>query len=262
MAPVQPQPRLGRQSMMPAPTGSRRAVTRVAGATLLAAAVVMLGRPPLPARANEAPRPTARHARQQREKGSNSTMQPGHTTPRLEAHFARSGDQLVVRYTIYNPGDVAILVFNRLWNGVSERAPDAARAYRFILGDTLRLWLGPAPLPADRMLLFRNDPLVVKIDARRSFSETIALSVPVKEYSPYFTEAPGDYTAVTTQRIELVIGYVQANDLKTAKDRLYPDALSIESPDRGALSHLRSSTCDLELKVERHNDPAFTRYGG
>jgi hypothetical protein len=140
---------------------------------------------------------------------------------------------LSLRARVENLGDADILVLDRLWDlGGGKKILDAEHVYRFERDGSLRLLLGPAPLPRRGSALYRNVPMGTRVPARAALDREIFIPAPIKEYSVYFPESdPEAYAAKSVGKVHLLVGYLVAKpDLSTRAAAVDPDAVEIDNP--------------------------------
>ena len=153
----------------------------------------------------------------------------------LQASFQITATKgLSIHARIENAGAVDILVLDRLWtlDASSQRALDGEHIYRFERDGSLRLLLGPAPLPRLKTVTYRNVPMATRVRARAALDRDITLVAPIKEYSVYFPEiAPENYEPKIVGTVHLVIDYLVARpELVTRASSLDPAAVEIDNP--------------------------------
>jgi hypothetical protein len=177
----------------------------------------------------------------------------------LKATFAVEVMRAVkVEARLENHGTGEIFVFDRLWtlDSSSRQAPDREGAYRFVRDGTLRLLLGPCPLPRRWQVTYRNVPHASLVPPGGSLALAISSAGPVGEHGAYFPEPPGSATTkVHVERVELVVQYAEApRDLAAAPSGLFPGAFVLPA---AALDGLRSAVAPsprVELDVLRRAD--------
>lgn len=170
-------------------------------------------------------------------------------TPELSMKVTRSSDSLELRYSVTNHLPEAILVFDKLRER-QEDALDPEQIYRYVVGSTLRLLLGPAPLPHGRSVFSRNVPHVTRVDAYKDLTSTIKLALPLKEYSAYFAGHDANSVQVEVREVELLVSYVRATGIEVAPTSVGPDVLRLSSPGAwSAAQTLRSNVVSLPLEV-------------
>src|SRR4051812_48036030 len=98
------------------------------------------------------------------------------------------GKGLAIQARIENAGAADILVLDRLWklDKESQRVLDPELAYRFERDGSLRVLLGPAPLPRRKTITYRNVPMATRVPANSALDREIVLAPPIREYSVYF----------------------------------------------------------------------------
>jgi hypothetical protein len=157
----------------------------------------------------------------------------------LKASFGVTpGKGLSIQSRIENAGAVDILVLDRLWKLEDNRkALDDEHTYRFERDGSLRVLLGPAPLPRMKSALYRNVPMATRVPAGGSIDHEIVLAPPIKEHSPYFPEVdPAAYAPTPVGAVHLVVDYLPIEhvegrpDLVIRPSAVDPTALEIDNP--------------------------------
>jgi len=141
---------------------------------------------------------------------------------------------LSIRARIENAGLTDILVLDRLWklDASSKRALDGEHVYRFERDGSLRLLLGPAPLPRLKSALYRNVPMATRVPARSALDRDLTIVAPLTEYSVYFPETdPRHHETKSDGTVHLIIDYLMADaKLVTHPSPLDANAVEIENP--------------------------------
>jgi hypothetical protein len=170
-------------------------------------------------------------------------------TPELSLKVTRLGDSLELRYSVTNHLAEPILVFDKLRER-NEDVLDPEQIYRYVVGSTLRLLLGPAPLPRGRNVFSRNVPHVTRVGAYKDLRSTIKLALPLKEYSAYFAGHDASSVQVAVRDVELLVSYVPAAGIDVAPSAAGAEILRVASPGAwGAAQTIRSNVVALPLDV-------------
>jgi hypothetical protein len=170
-------------------------------------------------------------------------------TPQLSMNLTRSGASLALRYSVTNHLAEPILVFDKLRER-HEDSLDPEQIYRYVVGSTLRLLLGPAPLPRGRNVAARNVPHVTRVDAYKELTSAIELPLPLKEYSAYFAGHDASSVQVEVRDVELLVSYVRSAGIAVAPSAAGPDILRVATPGAwNAAQTLRSNVVSLPLDV-------------
>jgi hypothetical protein len=152
----------------------------------------------------------------------------------LKASFQLTGDKaLAIQLRLENAGAADILVLDRLWRlQGGKKVLDGEHVYRFERGGSLRVLLGPAPLPRLKSALYRNVPLATRVPANAALEREIRLAAKLKEYSVYFPELdPQHDEKATVSTVHLVVDYlVDRPELVKHASALDPAAIEIENP--------------------------------
>jgi hypothetical protein len=117
------------------------------------------------------------------------------------------GGKLSIHYEIVNHEAQDAYVLNR--PSTSQGGLDSEKVYRFERDGTLRLLLGVAPLPRRKSVLYRNVPFATRIAPNGTLKDTVALNMPVSEYSPYFAMGGSDEIK-HVDRVVLLVDYFLA----------------------------------------------------
>jgi hypothetical protein len=178
----------------------------------------------------------------------------------LSAKVAVSAGGLQLQYRVSNQLPVPIYVFNKLWKRANH-VLDSEQIYRYLVGSTLRLLLGPAPVPLGLNVRVRNIPWVTKIEAHQVFEAALSLPVPSKEYSAYFDAGQASYVSAKARQVELFVSYRRGgNGLETAPVPEAPGTLQITSPAPGSGAELlRSGPTALPIDVLVTHSQDFER---
>jgi hypothetical protein len=177
----------------------------------------------------------------------------------LQVSFDLFPQELKLRMRIGNQGEVAIYIFNRLWDldRSNKLVPDPEKIYRFVRDDNLRLLFGIAPLPRLKTPFYRNVPYVTRVQPRDSFEAEVAIPIPVKEHNVYFSEQKNSsYQAGKVSNVELLVHYIEA--LPNVETRPIPfdgTALQIVTPAAwDTVKTLRSGFLPVSVQVLRRTD--------
>ena len=174
--------------------------------------------------------------------------------PILSAKFIQTEAKLVVEYAVQN-GDQPVLLLNRLIHLGSPLTADAQNVYRFVVGNSLRLLLGRAPLPEFREVYAKNVPQLVRLNAHQYYKESFALERPVTEYSCYSAFEPQPAADAVAQDVTLFADYVEAHAVRVRPSTLFPNAFEAESSiARDRIHRLRSSVEQLTVPVRKFAD--------
>lgn len=168
----------------------------------------------------------------------------------LTAKASKSEGRLQVHYTIHNGEKTPILVFNRLQAGGHPRAVDAQQIYRFVSGEMLNLLLGPAPLPGNALVTFKNIPDVTRVEPYTSLHGEVSAALPVSEYSPYFDVAgPDNSIAARVQTVKVFANYIDATGIELVPSTIHPGAFTALRPSSNPEHTIRSGPIALTLDV-------------
>jgi hypothetical protein len=126
----------------------------------------------------------------------------------LSWSFEVAGGKLTIHYEIANHEAQDVYVLNR--PSTSQGGLDPEKIYRFERDGGLRLLLGVAPLPRRKTVLFSNTPLATRIATNGTLKDTVAIDVPVAEYSPYFSK-DGAHEIKQVDRVLLLVDYFLAD---------------------------------------------------
>ena len=174
--------------------------------------------------------------------------------PILSAKFIQTEAKLIVEYAVQN-GDQPVLLLNRLIHLGSPLTADDQKVYRFVVGNSLRLLLGPAPLPDFRQVHSKNVPQLVRLNAHQYYKEGFALERPVTEYSCYSAFEPQLTADAVVQDVTLFADYVEAQAVRVRASTLLPDAFEAESSiARDRIHRLSSSVEPLTIPVRKFRD--------
>jgi hypothetical protein len=174
--------------------------------------------------------------------------------PLLQSSVRKVPNGIVVDYSV-DAGDYPILVFNRLRSIASPGSADAERVYRFVVGKSLRLLLGEAPLGPGMQVHARNRPQAVKVERFGRIEDSIQIRTPVTEHSSYFEHAAaGSETPDEVQDVTLFVEIVDARAIKLDRSQLFPDAFQTGPIALGQIQTLRGNTQPMPLPVVRRTD--------
>lgn len=170
-----------------------------------------------------------------------------------------SGENLVVRYTLTNGLSEAILVFDKL-RMRNEDEPNPQQVYRYVVGSTVRLLLGPAPLPSGRNVFARQIPAVTRVEPYRKHSATLQLALPLREYSAYFANKDETFEPGKSSELVLLASYVRARGIEVTPIASMPGTFRTASPGvAGDATLVHSDTVSLALDVRVTRDESFAR---
>lgn len=179
--------------------------------------------------------------------------------PYLKATMVASAGHLIVSYEVH-AGDQAIVVFDRLAQMAHQDNRDPEMAYRYLVGEELRLLLGIAPLPWDRSVFAKNVPDVTKLGPYRTASSSFTIAVPVTEYSCYARKSsletnPSRHAATAT----LFVDYIEGVAVETQPSRSIEGAHTVTSTfASNKVERLRAAPIKVDLPVRRARGP-FSR---
>jgi hypothetical protein len=174
--------------------------------------------------------------------------------PILNAKFIQTEAKLIVEYAVQN-GDQPVLLLNRLMHLGSPLTADDQKAYRFVVGNNLRLLLGQAPLPDFREVHAKNVPQLVRLNAHQYYKESFVLERPVTEYSCYSAFEPRLVADAAVQDVTLFAEYVEAHAVRVRASTLFPNAFEAESSIARDRIHRLSSTVEpLTIPVRKFAD--------
>lgn len=189
----------------------------------------------------------------------------------LSVKHVVSSQGLEVHYTVNNDLAEPIYVLDKLYER-ARQDPDNANAelskakldpegvYRYVVGSSLRLLLGVAPLPRGVNVRVRNVPWATKVEPKHAAHGTLKLALPIKEYSAYFNAQDG-YVPAKVQSFELFVEYHRGRAVETSPVSGASDALEITG---GAPLHdlqlLRSGPQAVQLDALTNANKPFARY--
>lgn len=171
----------------------------------------------------------------------------------------QTANELSIHYTLTSRSNADLWVLDRLWKLSSNAtSADPEAVYRFERDGKLRLLLGAAPLPRRSTVTFRVVPYARRLPAQGTLEGDLTVSLPVPEYSVYFTSPRGDehpsYESKHVERVALLVQYIVAGpDIRTEEVKSFPGALKVPA---SALVDARMATAELPLSldVQRRTD--------
>lgn len=125
-----------------------------------------------------------------------------------------------------------IYVGDRLWSDWSDdpprrRVPDPFGVYRFVSDDSLWLVFAMSPLPEDIEVNVVFAPLYTRIRAGETHRRTIAIALPVAEYSALARNVDAPSTLEEVSKVTLVLSYRLRSSLEA--ESTPPPRGSVES---------------------------------
>lgn len=169
--------------------------------------------------------------------------------PTLQLQVKDTGGALQIKYSFRN-GNEPILVYNRLLRLKSaDVVRDPEPLHRYLVGSTLRLFLGPTP-DTRTVTYFFNVPHVTKLAPHATLRRSVQVPIPTTEYSDLLPEDP-KFVAVQADAVVMFIQYVPAKGVALQRSRLYPDAFEVTGGDDMRRKLARSNSVPLSLKALR-----------
>jgi hypothetical protein len=176
----------------------------------------------------------------------------------LSAHFQVDAKELVAEYEVTNTRAHAVYLFNVLWafDAKGQYVAASSPAYVSLRRDG-QLYIGKIvpPLPRDEEVELRVVPFATKVEAGRSYKETLKFPLPVSEYSAYFPAKPDSkYRSATAHSVVFALQFV--NDVKgmEAKPAPLPDALQLSHPKLlGLIETVRARPEKIEVPVNQRD---------
>ena len=126
--------------------------------------------------------------------------------------FSRGDKTLAVTYSVVNPAPGPIYLFNVLWTfgEGGGRVLDSIPLYASLDAGG-RLVLGKVVYPRPRLELVEvaNVPLARKVEPGEAWTETVNLTLPVQEHSPYYRATPsGEWQDVEVNAASFWISWI------------------------------------------------------
>jgi hypothetical protein len=172
----------------------------------------------------------------------------------IRCEAALEGESLQIRYAISSRSQGDVYVLDTLSTG--DRVP-------FVCAQSgeVHLLFGVAPLPPDRNVVVRIIPLGTKLLPSRTLERELALPVPLREQSPYYSPIDPDQADRDRVRsLRLTVHVLRSSvDGFEVEESPVPDAFWMLSKDPA--SQVESLGCRVaipELEVLRYKD-TFTR---
>jgi hypothetical protein len=167
--------------------------------------------------------------------------------------------RLRIAIEVDNRGNERIYVLDRLWmlDRSNNIVADPEGAYRFIVGDTLRILLGNCPLPRMKSVLYRNVPYATLVEPGTVYRRELDYPLPVREYSAYFKgETASNYADARLDAVEVFVDYI-ADDPALAKDTSpLEGAHGFDTPGYWERSQrLRSGRVAIAAPAKKRTDP-------
>jgi hypothetical protein len=132
--------------------------------------------------------------------------------PQLDCQAKRSDDKILVRYTLDNRSDEAILAFAALYTvGPNGPTVEPNRVYTLVEGDQLTLAKAVIRIKPGIQLEIAEVPYGIKLASGARLSEEIRVSVPVEYDNPHdlvFNEA-----TISCRQCRFAIGYARWSDV-------------------------------------------------
>ena len=181
------------------------------------------------------------------------------TTPKLHVSVENTGSTLLVEYKVKNETDVAIYLFNVIYDWDNEGTPVVVKngLYACLRKDgVLHLAKQVLPLPRQKMVEVRRIPFTTKVDAGAEFGEKVEIPVPVKEYNQYFWERPNsEYDDRIAESVVFTVQFIRASDALKIIDTNIPGAHQVWHPDLFTnIQTINSKAYSVAVRVKKRLD--------
>ncbi len=179
---------------------------------------------------------------------------------KLTANFdVRRDGGLEVLYTVENPTQQDVFLFNGLWNlnEQSQFEPDKQGAYCYCgEEETLVLFVGIPPLPGSKTPFFQIVPHVTHLEAGKALKFKIDFAAPVSEHNPYFPETDdSQFQSVNLQKLELRLQYlIRTQKVQVQPSKVLPGLFELITPEALADVKTLSVATVAKLKVRQRTD--------
>jgi hypothetical protein len=181
----------------------------------------------------------------------------------MKAKAEKSGDKLLIEYEIENHSDQKLYLWDRMiaYKG-GEQFIDEELAYVFFEEPKIiRIVRANLPLPFDRDVARKEIPFARAIEAAAKVTGKIVLSVPAKEFSPFYRGITEENSLIQHCReIRLLIGWSELREGMQIQERTVGDekVLAIRGGWKEPYHKLLEQKIPLEVDLKVHKD-AFDR---
>jgi hypothetical protein len=180
-------------------------------------------------------------------------------TPKLHVSVENTGSTLVVEYKIKNETDVAIYLFNVIYDWDNNGTPVVVKngLYACLRKDgVLHLAKQVLPLPKQKMVEVRRIPYTSKVEPGEEFSEKVEIAVPVKEYNQYFWERPNsEYEDRIAESVVFTVQFIRGSEALKVTETNIPGALQVWHPDLfGHIESINSKAYPVAVRVKKRLD--------
>jgi len=166
---------------------------------------------------------------------STAASPPGPTQLEIarQASAEHANGKLLIHFALKNGGDKPLYVFDRPWmlQDAKVAVADPNRAYRFYQNGVLRILLGQAPMPQDRMVAVHYDPHATRLAPHQTVIWNLDFEIPVAEYNVYFDDLTvAKYERQIANSIEITVQYVSEDPgLTVSPSPVIPGAFKVRA---------------------------------
>jgi hypothetical protein len=170
------------------------------------------------------------------------------------------GNEVAISYRLQNTRPKPIYLLNVLWefNKQGDYVKAALPAYVCLKGGrAVHVAQQLLPLPKGKRTELRFVPFVTKVDPGQQYSGGFRLSLPLREYNPYFEVKPETkFEPVTAEAIGFTLQFVNDDPGVTVKPSMIGEGLFLHHPNiAGAVETLRSAPYRGKIPFEKRTDP-------
>lgn len=176
-------------------------------------------------------------------KAHRTARNPGVT---LETTATVKNGRLEIEYEVQNSGKGSIYLFNKLYTDIDSKGVwhvDPDRVYTIFSKGQGSLAKRVIQIPENLAVNVPEVPLITKLDAGKSFRETVSLSLPLKTWDPYSRPAPGDPTTLESL-FTWEVGYFRGDSGTSKLETVVPTtkgtAICFTWPDASEQSILKT----------------------
>lgn len=172
----------------------------------------------------------------------------------IEATAGITDGKLVINYQIKNLSDREVYVWDQMigYEG-NEQVIDEDAAYVFLEEpDTLRIIRADLELPSGLDVARKEIPFVRQLPPKGKLTGSVKLSVPVKEFSPFFPELkPENGRSVKCSNVKLMVAWTPSQEGMKVSERKVggTEVLALRGAWDGAYQNVAEQTIPLDVDV-------------
>jgi hypothetical protein len=171
---------------------------------------------------------------------------PNPSGPKFEVAAELREGRLLVKYSVLNPGPLAIYLLNRVPDVAMLTSPDLVYIQQRRDQKVLFLYKDIPPIPPGVSPTMPVAPYVTAVRSGERFEEVVRIDTPVREFSAYLP-APVGGDAVVYAGLQLELGYYsEVPGMQEREMQIVPGVKAlIPSPPPGKSIELRKLTSPL-----------------